>query len=141
MKRELYSIVLQVFNEQAIDLITFKGKDGVPLSNVHCRVLSYIHAKPRINMVELTDKIKVHKSTITRIVSQLEEWGYVVRHPNETDQRRFDLMLTEHGDKEYLEIGKNFYEKYCERMFRGFDETEIKIAREIFSKMLNNALN
>ncbi|WP_420629381.1 MarR family winged helix-turn-helix transcriptional regulator [Candidatus Leptofilum sp.] len=59
--------------------------------------LLHIAEKPGLSSSELSDRLLCDKSNVTRIVKGLENTGYIVRKPHESDGRTLRLYLTEKG--------------------------------------------
>ena len=59
--------------------------------------LLHISEKPGLSSSELSDRLLCDKSNVTRIVKGLENSGFILRKPHETDGRTLRLYLTEAG--------------------------------------------
>lgn len=67
------------------------------LSPTRYYALLHISEKPGLSSSELSDRLLCDKSNVTRIVKGLEDTGYILRKPHETDGRTLRLYLTEQG--------------------------------------------
>ena len=67
----------------------------VPLAAM--AVLVALHAKGEATIGELAARERVQPPSMTRTVNFLEEGGYVVRRPVDTDRRMVRVALTERG--------------------------------------------
>lgn len=74
------------------------------LSPTRYYALLHIMEKPGLSSSELSDRLLCDKSNVTRIVKGLENTGYLVRQPHETDGRTLRLYLTEKGASVCTEI-------------------------------------
>ena len=74
------------------------------LSPTRYYALLHILEKPGLSSSELSDRLLCDKSTVTRIVKGLENTGYILRKPHETDGRTLRLYLTEQGKAVCTEI-------------------------------------
>ena len=74
------------------------------LSPTRYYALLHILEKPGLSSSELSDRLLCDKSNVTRIVKGLENTGYILRKPHETDGRTLRLYLTEQGKAVCTEI-------------------------------------
>jgi len=74
------------------------------LSPTRYYALLHISEKPGLSSSELSDRLLCDKSNVTRIVKGLENTGYILRKPHETDGRTLRLYLTEQGKTICTEI-------------------------------------
>lgn len=74
------------------------------LSPTRYYALLHISEKPGLSSSELSDRLLCDKSNVTRIVKGLENTGYIVRKPHETDGRTLRLYLTSQGEAVCAEI-------------------------------------
>jgi len=74
------------------------------LSPTRYYALLHILEKPGLSSSELSDRLLCDKSNVTRIVKGLENTGYIIRKPHETDGRTLRLYLTEQGEFVCTEI-------------------------------------
>lgn len=68
------------------------------LSPTRYYALLHISEKPGLSSSELSDRLLCDKSNVTRIVKGLEQTGYIIRKPHESDGRTLRLYLTEKGE-------------------------------------------
>lgn len=83
------------------------------LSPTRYYAILHISEKPGLSSSELSDRLLCDKSNVTRIVKGLENTGYIVRKPHETDGRTLRLYLTEQGKTICTEISAA-HQKYNE---------------------------
>ena len=67
------------------------------LSPTRYYALLHVSESPGLSSSELSDRLLCDKSNVTRIVKGLENSGYIVRKPHETDGRTLRLYLTAQG--------------------------------------------
>ncbi|MDC7224745.1 MAG: MarR family transcriptional regulator, partial [Spirochaetales bacterium] len=77
--------------------------------------------KGPINQTQLARKLNMAPSTLTRMAQSLEKKGYVIRRPDEKDQRQTLIALTEEGYAIHDRIKTRFVEA-DKRIFKGLDE-------------------
>ena len=67
------------------------------LSPTRYYALLHVSESPGLSSSELSDRLLCDKSNVTRIVKGLENSGYIIRKPHETDGRTLRLYLTTQG--------------------------------------------
>lgn len=83
------------------------------LSPTRYYALLHISENPGLSSSELSDRLLCDKSNVTRIVKGLENTGFIIRKPHETDGRTLRLYLTEQGKSICAEIS-TAHQKYNE---------------------------
>ena len=74
------------------------------------RALTFIKNYGSISMSELCNMLNVEKGSLTSMIDDLEEKGYVERAKDKKDRRKYNIVLTQLGDKiscEFIEHLKN----------------------------------
>jgi MarR family transcriptional regulator, organic hydroperoxide resistance regulator len=111
--------------------ITSESING--LSKLEISVLVRLYKNPSIIMRELSEELRISKSSMTGIVDHLEELGYLCRVINKCDRRSYALEITEEGKiaqlkhEEYERLAiLRFIEamKMCDVSENYLDETE-----------------
>ncbi|MBO0451907.1 MarR family transcriptional regulator [Candidatus Enterococcus murrayae] len=88
-----YTRILGVFDQTVFDL---------DYSMSEMRILGEIGRHPSITANELTKRLNIKKSYLSRILSKLERNDYIFKEKNPEDSRSLQLFLTEKG----LELNK-----------------------------------
>lgn len=99
--------------------------------------LTRICENPGINFVDLSNMLKVDKTTTTKAVKKLVEIGYLYKEQDENDKREYKLTPT----KKALEIYEFLIEeenKQIKMCFKGFSEEEKQIANKLIKRMSDN---
>lgn len=99
--------------------------------------LTRICEKPGINFVDLSNLLKVDKTTTTKAVKKLIEIGYLNKEQDESDKREYKLTPT----KKALEIYEFLIEeenKQIEICFKDFSEEEKQMATKLIKRMSEN---
>lgn len=80
----------------------------------HVRVVDMIHkqleAHDEVRISDIADSMKVTRPSVTKLINQLEELGYLNKIQKETDHRVFTLSFTQAGEK--------LYDRYVRQYFR-----------------------
>ncbi|WP_051569379.1 MarR family winged helix-turn-helix transcriptional regulator [Alkaliphilus transvaalensis] len=98
--------VLQVFEEKRIKAKGFTSS--------RCYALMTILEKEKITMNDLSERIGLNTSTMTRIINNLVRDGYVERDSDQQDRRIVIVKLTESGKEAARELKEDindFYKK------------------------------
>lgn len=70
---------------------------GMPMSITEAHALGELHDDGPLTQQQLADRLRLKKSTISRLIDQLEGSGLVRRAPNPTDARSVLIELTTQG--------------------------------------------
>jgi DNA-binding MarR family transcriptional regulator len=92
---------------------------GQPLSPSAAHVLTELSGDRVLSQTELSSRLRLEKSTISRLVGQLEERGWMGRCRAERDGRVMLLALTEEGRAMAERIAASraaFFTRLCERI-------------------------
>ncbi len=79
---------------------------GVPVSVGEAHALREIASEVGITQNGLAERLQLDKSTTSRLVSMLEQRGWVERMKSISDRRFYNLRLTAKGSKSNADIGK-----------------------------------
>ena len=92
---------------QGIELLFYAYRDftaapdailaGIGFGRAHHRVIHFVGRQPGMTVSELLDILKITKQSLSRVLSQLIEQGYVVQRPGTRDRRQRLLELTPRG--------------------------------------------
>lgn len=93
---------------QAIEMLFFGYRDFTSepdqilaergMGRAHHRAIYFIGRYPGITVSELLGILKITKQSLSRVLGQLLEEGFVIQRPGETDRRQRLLTLTETGE-------------------------------------------
>lgn len=92
---------------------------GQPVSPSVAHALTELAARPSLTQTELAGRLRLEKSTVSRLVSQLEGRGWVERRRAEHDGRVLLLTLTDPGRELAAQIGASraaFFSRLSERI-------------------------
>lgn len=99
--------------------------------------LTRICENPKINFIDLSNMLKVDKTTTTKAVKKLVEVGYVKKEQDKADKREYKLTATKKG----LEIYNLLIEeesKQVETCFKDFTDEEKQMVTRLLKKMGDN---
>jgi DNA-binding MarR family transcriptional regulator len=113
---------------QGIELLYFAYRDFTAepdemlaeygFGRAHHRVIYFVGRHPALSVSELLDILKITKQSLSRVLSQLVEQGFIVQRTGETDRRRRLLELTEKG----VELERRLSENQRQRIARAYRE-------------------
>ena len=99
--------------------------------------ITRICENPGISFVELSNMLKVDKTTTTKAVKKLIEIGYLNKEQDENDKRGYKLTPTKKA-LEFYEFIMQEEAKQLEISFEGFSEEEKQIATDLVKRMSKN---
>ena len=70
----------------------------------HHRVLHFVHRHPGLSVAELLKILKVTKQSLSRVLKNLIDDGFIEQQPGATDRRQRLLYVTEKGEKLTIEL-------------------------------------
>lgn len=111
---ELLFFAYRDFTGDADELLADFG-----FGRAHHRAIYFIGRNPRISVSDLLEILKITKQSLSRVLSQLIEEGYVHQETDSADRRKRLLMLTEDGRA----LENRLTEKQSQRIQRAFEET------------------
>ncbi|MDY8108992.1 MarR family transcriptional regulator [Fulvimarina sp. 2208YS6-2-32] len=72
----------------------------------HHRVLHFVNRSPGITIADLLDLLKITKQSLSRVLRQLIDDGFVAQLPGSTDRRQRRLYPTQKGRDLTLELSR-----------------------------------
>lgn len=98
-------------------------------------LLQLSEAGGRLRMQELSSRMLVNKSSLTRLVDRLEDAGYVVREPCETDGRGHFAVITREG-RETFRRAAPLHLRGIQREFgRHLTESDVIALQRVLAKL------
>jgi len=125
---------LQVFKNQMIS--EFKDRK-IELSFEQFIILHTLHSNCNLIQQDLANYLQKDKSIIVRQIDCLLENHYVVRHTNESDKRKRNLILTEDGIA-VLKQMKAIALEVSDKLLTGVTENELESFRNVLKKIQEN---
>lgn len=99
--------------------------------------ITRICENPGINFIDLSNMLKVDKTTTTKAVKKLIEIGYINKEQDTNYRKGYKLTPTEKALEIYKKIMKE-EAKQLEISFQGFSEEQKKLATDLVKKMSEN---
>ncbi len=110
------------------------------IGHAQVRTLHFIAHNEGITQVQLSDYLKLDKSSITSQLRILENNGYIKRKISHYDARVHQIFITD-KTKEILEPLKNIFSTWSNVLLDGLSESERKNVFLLLEKMRKNAQN
>jgi DNA-binding MarR family transcriptional regulator len=85
---------------------------GHPVSVSQAFAIHQLDTEPPPSQQELAEQLRLEKSTISRLVAQLERQGLVQRERHPDQPRRYRLRLTAAGRDRHAQIAAGFHQRY-----------------------------
>jgi MarR family transcriptional regulator, organic hydroperoxide resistance regulator len=113
--------IMQIFERDQVKPFGF--------TTSQCYVLLELKKSSNLTMNELSDKMNLNTSTMTRIINNLVRDGYIERGRDENDRRIVIAKLTEEGIKAAEDLDEsimNYYRKIANNLPKGQVEDVLK---------------
>lgn len=85
---------------------------GQPVSVSEAHALAELLKSPGLSQNELASRLKLEKSTVSRLINSMDKRNWVHRRKDGTDSRVWRLTLTEQGENAALNIEKARRDKF-----------------------------
>ena len=112
-------------------------ENGINDLNVsHGNILTLLYSNEKLQMKELSKKIKRGKSTVTVLISKLLKNGYIKKEQSTVDKRIFYISLTEKSEKLrplFFEISDELNLKFSNILTDQEGQIFLDISRKIVS--------
>lgn len=137
MRESQLAYQLRVLFEKKITsyyLDSFKGKFG----KVQVEVLIYLYDNVRVRVQDLAEELNIPKQHASKIITRLEELGYVAGSMCEGDKRAKLYFLTELGMElmnQHIEASNCNFEKLLEGLTLG-EKTQFVVSMENMIRIL-----
>lgn len=99
--------------------------------------LTRICENHKINFIDLSNMLKVDKTTTTKAVKKLIDLGYIYREADAFDRRSYNLQPTSIGVDIYNNI-INEENRQIDVCLNGFNSDEMELALKLVDKMSKN---
>ena len=111
-----------------------KSFESYDLSPSHAYLLLIVLKSPGLCQQELTEKMSLNKSTITRFIMSLEKKGLLIRKDKSIDQREKLIFPSNKSIAIHNELAKtcdDLYSTMCEVVGKEQLESFVNVARKI----------
>lgn len=112
MHEPLHGLLMQLV--QASGLLQPGPRDGPAVSLSELFALHELDADGPLAQRDLTERLRLDKSTVSRLVAGLVRKGYVARERDPANRRLDRLMVTEKGRRTHREIREAFHDRHVQ---------------------------
>jgi len=113
------------------------GCTKLGLSYSEGMVLLALVSHGNINQEQISKESDINKFLISKIVTSIEEKGYVSRNINPNNRREYIVQLTESGKEKAQELIAIRME-WSRIVYQGLSQSEIDFLNQILNKMVKN---
>ncbi|HDF8238734.1 MarR family transcriptional regulator [Staphylococcus aureus] len=137
MDRTKQSLNVFVGMNRALDTLEQITKEDVKrygLNITEFAVLELLYNKGPQPIQRIRDHVLIASSSISYVVSQLEDKGWITREKDKDDKRVYMACLTEKGQSQMVDI----FPKHAETLTKAFDvltKDELTILQQAFKKL------
>lgn len=112
-------------------------ENGLKITIDQWLVLKSLKENPSLRQAEIAEKVFKDTASITRILDLLVNYGYVERETNPNDRRKFNLNITQLGDK-ILESTYKIVLENRKKGLKGISKKNIETMNETLKKITEN---
>ena len=111
------------------------------VNKTQLRALVFMRNYGEISMTELCSKLNIEKGSLTSMVDDLSDKGYVYREKNLKDRRKYMIVITEEGNKIAADFTDRLSNDLEDKFFKLNDEDREKYlqAIETLETLLNKS--
>jgi DNA-binding MarR family transcriptional regulator len=135
-----YFFYLQYHVVKQRELELGKVLEGMDLTISKWRILSTLNRMGRCSMGVVADFCAIDRTTLTRIMDQLEAVGYVARRADAKDRRQTMLDLTESGQAAY-DAAVAAVVRFNRKALHGVDAGELEVLERLLRKVVHNVID
>ncbi len=117
--------------------IVDKNVGNTGLHHSQHRMLMVISDAPDISQKELAQRMEITTAAVATGIKKLISDGYIERTDDERDARAKKLKLTAKGN-DTVEKSKEMFEDIHRNIYKGFDESELKLLAQFLERMCHN---
>ena len=110
--------------------------DGLGFGRAHHRVLHFVGRDPGMTVAQLLDILRITKQSLSRVLKDLIEKGYVYQKAGEEDRRQRLLYLTEKGEALWRELAAPQMRRF-RRALTGLEESGPEHYRALLLQLIN----
>lgn len=131
---------------QAMELLFFAYRDFTAepdsilarhgFGRAHHRVIYFVGRHPHISVTELLAILRITKQSLSRVLSQLIDQGYILQKPGLRDRRQRLLELTAKGTELERQLSEN-QRAVIARAYRGAGANAVEGFRKVMLGMIN----
>ena len=105
------------------------------LSPAQMHTIEVIGHRDNMRMKELAERLAITTGTLTVSVDKLEQKGFVVRKPHESDRRSWLVVLTEKG-KDVFDQHHKFHDEFTAEIATELSNDEVEMLSTLLGKVI-----
>ena len=113
--------------------------EGVGLHRGQPRLLRALWENDGLTHTELASRLQVQPATITRMVQRMEKAGFIVRSPDQDDQRVSRVHLTEAGHAVREQV-QQIWQQLEEEALAGLSPEDLVLLRRFYVQIRDNLM-
>ncbi len=129
---------LSILSNRISGIIAETYRDKFALSITEWRIMAVLGEYPGASADEVSAKIQIEKSIVSRALQKLLARHLVEREVDETDRRRQNLSLTKTGMEIYKQVVPVSYE-YEEQLLECFSQKECETFDKLIDRLYQHA--
>lgn len=110
--------------------------EGLDFGRAHHRVLHFVGRDPGMTVAQLLDILRITKQSLSRVLKDLIEKGYIFQKAGEEDRRQRLLHLTEKGEALWRELAAPQMKRF-RRAMAELDEGQAAHYRSLLLQLIN----
>ncbi len=110
--------------------------DALGFGRAHHRVLHFVGRSPGMTVAQLLDILRITKQSLSRVLKELLEKGYVIQKEGPEDRRQRLLYLTPEGAALWQKLINPQMERFREAA-RHLGDGDGALYRELFLQLIN----
>lgn len=110
--------------------------DGLGFGRAHHRVLHFVGRSPGMTVAQLLDILRITKQSLSRVLKDLLEKGYVFQKEGPEDRRQRLLFLTPEGTALWRKLIAPQIRRFQEAAQR-LGESDVGLYRELLLQLIN----
>ena len=113
------------------------ARRGHPIGAEQFSALVYIWDANGEPQRVLAEKLYRDKSTVTRLLTSIEQMGFIQRVPGKQDSREKRIFLTKKG-RELMAGVTQMVQEILDTCVRGIDRTRVEICKDVLRRIRHN---
>ena len=110
--------------------------EGLGFGRAHHRVLHFVGRDPGMTVAQLLDILRITKQSLSRVLKDLIEKGYIYQKAGEEDRRQRLLHLTDEGERLWRALAAPQMRRF-NRAVAGLEEGEASSYRNLLLQLIN----
>ncbi len=137
-EREVFSILTgKISSTINRALLRAFAQEGLHITTEQWTVLACLWNEDKVTQRELCDLTSKDKTSMTRLIDNLERNKIVVRVSHPTDRRVNMIHLTKYGASLHEKVS-DVVQRVVDKSLTGVSEEEVNFSRDLLNKVINN---